>query len=172
MSFSRIRTLVTGGSGFIDSHLCEQLLADGHEVLCVDNFYTGRRQNIEHLLSNPRFEVMRCDITLPLYVEVDEIYNLACPASPMPLPVRSGADAEDQRAWRDQHAGSRQAHQSQDFSGLDQRELHPGARGKDHPGARLAPGVAGSIWRKMSLSRTGGRCLYRDEPPLCCPHLV
>ena len=66
MSFSRIRTLVTGGSGFIGSHLCERLLADGHEVLCVDNFYTGRRQNIEHLLSNPRFEVMRCDITLQL----------------------------------------------------------------------------------------------------------
>ncbi len=83
MSFSRIRTLVTGGSGFIGSHLCERLLADGHEVLCVDNFYTGRRQNIEHLLSNPRFEVMRCDITMPLYVEVDEIYNLACPASPI-----------------------------------------------------------------------------------------
>ena len=83
MSFSRMRTLVTGGSGFIGSHLCERLLADGHEVLCVDNFYTGRRQNIEHLLSNPRFEVMRHDITLPLYVEVDEIYNLACPASPI-----------------------------------------------------------------------------------------
>ncbi len=83
MSFSRIRTLVTGGSGFVGSHLCERLLADGHEVLCVDNFYTGRRQNIEHLLSNRRFEVMRCDITLPLYVEVDEIYNLACPASPI-----------------------------------------------------------------------------------------
>ena len=66
MSFSRIRALVTGGSGFIGSHLCEQLLADGHEVLCVDNFYTGRRQNIEHLLSNPRFEVMRCDITAVL----------------------------------------------------------------------------------------------------------
>ena len=83
MNFSRIRTLVTGGSGFIGSHLCERLLTDGHEVLCVDNFYTGRRQNIEHLLSNPRFEVMRCDITMPLYVEVDEIYNLACPASPI-----------------------------------------------------------------------------------------
>jgi UDP-glucuronate decarboxylase len=83
MSFSRIRTLVTGGSGFIGSHLCERLLAEGREVLCVDNYYTGRRQNIEHLLANPRFEVMRHDITLSLYVEVDEIYNLACPASPV-----------------------------------------------------------------------------------------
>ena len=81
MSFSRIRVLVTGGSGFIGSHLCERLLAENREVLCVDNYYTGRRQNIEHLLANPRFEVLRHDITLPLYVEVDEIYNLACPAS-------------------------------------------------------------------------------------------
>ena len=83
MSFSRIRTLVTGGSEFIGSHLCERLLADGQEVLCVDNYFTGRRQNIEHLLANPRFEVMRHDITSPLYVEVDVIYNLACPASPI-----------------------------------------------------------------------------------------
>jgi UDP-glucuronate decarboxylase len=75
--------MVTGGSGFIGSHLCERLLASGDEVLCVDNFYTGRRQNIEHLLSNSRFEVLRHDITHPLYVEVDEIYNLACPASPI-----------------------------------------------------------------------------------------
>jgi UDP-glucuronate decarboxylase len=81
--FSRARVMVTGGSGFIGSHLCERLLANGDEVLCVDNFYTGRRQNIEHLLSNSRFEVLRHDITHPLYVEVDEIYNLACPASPV-----------------------------------------------------------------------------------------
>jgi UDP-glucuronate decarboxylase len=83
MSFSRLRVLVTGGSGFIGSHLCERLLADGHEVLCVDNYYTGRRQNIEHLLSHARFESLRHDITHPLYVEVDQIYNLACPASPV-----------------------------------------------------------------------------------------
>jgi UDP-glucuronate decarboxylase len=83
MSFSRTRTLVTGGSGFIGSHLCERLLAAGHEVLCVDNYYTGRRQNIEHLLADPRFEVLRHDITMPLYVEVDQIFNLACPASPI-----------------------------------------------------------------------------------------
>ncbi len=77
------RILVTGGAGFIGSHLCERLLNEGHEVLCVDNFYTGRRQNIAHLLSNPLFEVMRHDICFPLYVECDEIYNLACPASPI-----------------------------------------------------------------------------------------
>jgi len=77
------RILVTGGSGFLGSHICESLLAQGHEVLCVDNFYTGRRSNIAHLLSSYRFEVIRHDICFPLYVEVDEIYNLACPASPI-----------------------------------------------------------------------------------------
>lgn len=77
------RILVTGGAGFIGSHLCERLLKEGHEVLCVDNFYTGRRANIAHLLQNPNFEIIRHDITFPLYVEIDEIYHLACPASPI-----------------------------------------------------------------------------------------
>jgi len=77
------RILVTGGAGFIGSHLCERLLARGDEVLCVDNFFTSRRQNIMHLFGNPMFEFMRHDITWPLYVEVDQIYNLACPASPV-----------------------------------------------------------------------------------------
>jgi UDP-glucuronate decarboxylase len=77
------RVLVTGGAGFLGSHLCETLLQRGHEVLCVDNFFTGRRQNVAHLLENRRFELMRHDVTFPLYVEVDAIYNLACPASPV-----------------------------------------------------------------------------------------
>jgi UDP-glucuronate decarboxylase len=81
--YGRVRSLVTGGAGFVGSHLCERLLQDGHEVLCVDNFYTGTRGNIEHLLADPRFELIRHDVTFPLYVEVDEIYNLACPASPV-----------------------------------------------------------------------------------------
>jgi UDP-glucuronate decarboxylase len=80
---SELRVLVTGGAGFIGSHLCERLLQDGYEVLCVDNLYTGARYNVHHLLSNPRFELLRHDVCFPLYVEVDEIYNLACPASPI-----------------------------------------------------------------------------------------
>ena len=77
------RVLITGGAGFLGSHLCERLLAEGHDVLCVDNFFTGTKDNIAHLLGDPHFELMRHDITFPLYVEVDEIYNLACPASPI-----------------------------------------------------------------------------------------
>ncbi len=80
---TRKRVLVTGGAGFLGSHLCERLLASERDVLCVDNFFTGTKDNIAHLLPNPRFELMRHDITFPLYVEVDEIYNLACPASPI-----------------------------------------------------------------------------------------
>src|SRR4030066_1691441 len=77
------RILVTGGAGFIGSHLSERLLDEGHEVICVDNFFTKAKQNIKHLLGNPYFEIIRHDICFPLYTEVDEIYNLACPASPI-----------------------------------------------------------------------------------------
>ncbi len=77
------RVLVTGGAGFVGSHLCDRLLERGDEVLCLDNFYTGSRQNVYHLLDNPRFELLRHDVTFPLYVEVDQIYNMACPASPI-----------------------------------------------------------------------------------------
>ena len=83
MKRTRKRILVTGGAGFLGSHLCEQLVRTGHEVLCVDNFYTGTKENVLGLLDSPYFELMRHDITFPLYVEVDEIYNLACPASPV-----------------------------------------------------------------------------------------
>ena len=82
-NFQRKRILATGGAGFLGSHLCERLLADGHDVICVDNFFTGTKDNIAHLLENPYFELLRHDVTFPLYVEVDEIYNLACPASPI-----------------------------------------------------------------------------------------
>jgi UDP-glucuronate decarboxylase len=77
------KILVTGGAGFLGSHLCDKLIAQGHDVLCVDNFFTGTKANVAHLMSNPNFELMRHDVTFPLYVEVDEIYNLACPASPI-----------------------------------------------------------------------------------------
>jgi UDP-glucuronate decarboxylase len=78
-----MRVLVTGGAGFLGSHLCEALLGSGHDVICVDNFFTGSKSNIAHLIENPYFELMRHDVTFPLYVEVDQIYNLACPASPI-----------------------------------------------------------------------------------------
>lgn len=81
--YSRKRVLVTGGAGFLGSHLCERLLAQESDVLCVDNFFTGSKDNVRHLLSNGKFELIRHDVTFPLYVEVDEIYNLACPASPI-----------------------------------------------------------------------------------------
>lgn len=77
------RVLVTGGAGFLGSHLCDRLISDGHDVLCIDNFFTGSKVNVSHLLGHPRFELMRHDVTFPLYVEVDQIYNLACPASPV-----------------------------------------------------------------------------------------
>ena len=82
-SRSRRTVLVTGGAGFLGSHLCDRLIADGHDVICLDNFFTGAKRNIEHLLAHPRFELMRHDVTFPLYIEADEIYNLACPASPI-----------------------------------------------------------------------------------------
>ena len=77
------RVLVTGGAGFIGSHLCERLVSEGHDVLCVDNYFTGSKDNVAHLFNNPNFELMRHDVTFPLYIETDEIYNLACPASPI-----------------------------------------------------------------------------------------
>jgi len=83
VTIAKGRALVTGGAGFIGSHLCERLLNDGYDVLCVDNYYSSTKDNIAHLLNNPRFEVIRHDVTFPLYIEVDEIYHLACPASPV-----------------------------------------------------------------------------------------
>ena len=82
-SFEKKRILVTGGAGFLGSHLCEKLVEEGNEVICLDNYYTGSKNNISHLMSNENFELLRHDICFPLYVEVDEIYNLACPASPI-----------------------------------------------------------------------------------------
>lgn len=83
MVYSKKRVLVTGGAGFLGSHLCTRLIEEGHDVLCVDNYFTSRKENIDHLIGHPRFEAIRHDVTFPLYVEVDDIYNLACPASPI-----------------------------------------------------------------------------------------
>ena len=83
MKGGRKRVLVTGGAGFLGSHICERLIEQGHDVLCLDNFYTGTKDNISHLISNPYFELLRHDVTFPIYLEVDEIYNMACPASPI-----------------------------------------------------------------------------------------
>ena len=79
----RKKVLVTGGAGFVGSHLCERLLSDGHEVVCLDNYFTGQKENVVHLMNNPYFELIRHDVTMPFFIEVDEIYNLACPASPI-----------------------------------------------------------------------------------------
>ena len=84
MTSFRKRVLVTGGAGFLGSHLCERLITQGDDVLCVDNSYTGTRDNVPDLLGNPRFDLMRHDVTLPLYIKADEIYNLACPGSYVP----------------------------------------------------------------------------------------
>ena len=81
-NYHRKRILITGGAGFLGSHLCERLLKEGNEIFCLDNFFTGTKENVAHLVSDPYFEIIRHDVEFPLYLEVDEIYNLACPASP------------------------------------------------------------------------------------------
>ncbi len=103
------KVLVTGGAGFLGSHLCDRLVERGQDVVCVDNFFTGSKRNVEHLLRNRRFELMRHDITFPLYVEVNRHLQPRVPGLARALPVRSRADDQDQRARRDQHARPRQA---------------------------------------------------------------
>ena len=104
---SRRRILVTGGAGFLGSHLIDRLLSDGHEVLCADNLFTGSKRNVDHLHNHPRFEFVRHDVCFPLYVEVDEIYNLACPASPSTTST-TRSDDQDLGARCDQYAWPRQ----------------------------------------------------------------
>ncbi len=99
------KILITGGAGFIGSHLCKRLLHEGNEVLCLDNFFTGSKSNIVELMSNPFFELIRHDVTFPLYLEVDEIYNLACPGLTGELPIRPSANDQDIGTRCNQYVG-------------------------------------------------------------------
>ena len=119
-TFQRKRILVTGGAGFLGTHLCNRLLHDGHDVLCVDNFFTGTKDNIGSLLDNHNFELMRHDITYPLYVEVDEIYNLACPASPIHYQFDPVQTTKTSVHGGDQYAGPGKTPQGQDLPGIHQ----------------------------------------------------
>jgi nucleoside-diphosphate-sugar epimerase len=113
------RILVTGGAGFLGSHLCERLIGQGHEVLCLDNYFTGSKQNVAHLLVRPNFELVRHDVTFPLYVEVEQIYNLACRHRPCTISTTS-ANHQNQRTRGYQHAGACQAHWSPHLASIDQ----------------------------------------------------
>ena len=117
------RVLVTGGAGFLGSHLCERLLAEGHDVICVDNFFTGTKDNIAHLLPSPHFELIRHDVTFPLYVEVDEIYNLACPASPIHYQYDPVQTTKTSVHGAINMLGLAKRVQGEDPAGLDQRGL-------------------------------------------------
>ena len=119
----RKRVMVTGGAGFLGSHLCDVLVGKGYDVLCLDNYYTGVRDNIAHLLANPHFELIRHDVTFPLYVEVDEIYNFACPASPIHYQFDPVATTKTSVHGAIKDAGIGQTHPRQDLAGIDQRGL-------------------------------------------------
>ena len=119
----RKRVLVTGGAGFLGSHLCDRLVERGDDVIALDNYYTGTKDNVAHLFDHSNFELMRHDVTFALYVEVDEIYNLACPASPVHYQYDPGPDNQDQRPRRHQHARPRQAREGENPPGLYLRSL-------------------------------------------------
>ena len=163
------RILVTGGAGFLGSHLCERLVAQGHEVLCVDNFFTGRRANVAHLLDSPGFELMRHDVTFPLYVEVDEIYNLACPASPIHYQFDPVQTTKTSRARRDQHARARQAGAGEDAAGLDQRGLRRPERASADRGllGQRQPDRAALLLRRGQALRRDA--VLRLPPPAQAP---
>ena len=122
-SASMKRILITGGAGFLGSHLCDRLIGEGADVVCLDNFFSGSKDNIRHLFNDPYFELIRHDVIHPLFVEVDRIYHLACPASPDPLPVQLHQDHQDQRHGHDQHARPGQTDPGPDPPGLDLRGL-------------------------------------------------
>ena len=114
-----MRVLVTGGAGFIGSHLCELLVKANHEVICLDNYFTGSKKNVYPLLNRPGFEVIRHDIITPIDLEVDQIYNLACPASPVFYQTQPGANHSSQCAWCHQHARVGETNQSPNPAGIN-----------------------------------------------------
>ena len=117
------RILVAGGAGFLGSHLCERLVADGHDVICLDNFFTSQKSNVTHLLNLPNFELIRHDIIDPILLEVDEIYNLGLPGCPWPLSVQPNQNNEDLRHGFDQFVGHGQTLQRENFPSLHQRSV-------------------------------------------------
>ena len=125
----RKKVLVTGGAGFLGSHLCERLLKEGNEVVCLDNYFTGQKQNIVHLLGNPYFELIRHDVTMPFFIEVDEIYNLACPASPIHYQYNAIKTVKTSVMGAINMLGARQADPCAYPAGLNKR----GLRGSRHP---------------------------------------
>src|SRR5258708_35498862 len=164
----RKRVLVTGGAGFLGSHLCERLVAQGHDVLCIDNYFTGTKDNIAPLMQTPYFEAMRHDVTFPLYVEVDEIFNLACPASPIHyqhdpvqttktsvhgainmLGLANRVKAKIMQAWTSEIYGDPQVHpQTEDYWG----HVNPiGSRSCYDEGKRCAETLFFDYWRQHKL---------------------
>ena len=149
------KMLVTGGAGFLGSHLCERLLEQGHDVLCVDNFFTGTKRNIAHLLDHPHFELMRHDVTFPLYVEVDEIYNLACPASPIHYQHDPVQTTKTSVHGAINMLGLAKRVQRQDPAGLDQRGLR---RPRGPSAAREPTGATSTRSAPRACYDEGKRC--------------
>ena len=133
MMHNQKRILITGGAGFLGSHLCDRLTEDGHEVLCLDNFFTGDKRNISHLIGRPNFELIRHDLVHPIFLEVDEIYNLACPASPIHYQYNPVKTVKTNVMGAINMLGVAKRGQGQDPSGLHQRSLwqpdNPSAKG-------------------------------------------
>ena len=140
------RILVTGGAGFLGSHLCERLVAAGHDVICLDNFFTSQKSNVAHLIGRPNFELIRHDVTVPIFLEVDQIYNLACPAAPGHYQYNPIKTVKTSVHGRDQRAGHGQTLPGARAAGVHERGLR-------RPGD---PSAAGNVSRERQSARTAG----------------
>jgi len=147
------RILVTGGAGFLGSHLCERLVEQGHDVICLDNFFTSQKTNVTHMLDLPNFELIRHDIVAPILLEVDEIYNLACPARP--LSVQPDQDNEDIGHGIDQFVRDGEAVQRENFPSFDERSLR---RSGSTPAARIVSRLREPDWNSGLLRRGQASC--------------